>query len=487
MVETSLRGMGQGLSRWASAHPLAVLLLGVGGVALASLPTHWFTYNEIMHISDGMVDVPSLAWVLRLASEEVHGPFYAVVAWAFLALGLDDEAPFRLVSLSCFLGSVAVAYLLARDALGRSGALVAGIFVASNSFVLLFSHLFVRYDLHLLLGLLATHQLLKTRTLSGWRPALLFGLWLALGLLNLFTMGFTLLAFACLWMLLWRTSVNRLRPALAAAAACAVAAAIYLPVLRTPPEFPDKAPVGLSMGWDVLELFGGVEVPLVVAAILGVRVVVHRISPAGCLHFEGGRRPWLAIHLLLLVVPMAAQVLFSVVVTTCTDPWYVLPCVASSAVLFGALYEGSPRVVRALLIAVLAFQALGSIPQSRGGNPMVVSDVTLFADTTAVLDSLPDRTVPVFVMPQSILPGVDFYHRREGRGDLQLMRADALAGERPSQLCLLRWARMYDEVSVVTSAAPEALDEYELGPPVPSTSEDVDVQCYVLRGTHDGS
>lgn len=478
MNGATLRKIGGAGIRWISRHPLLVLLTSAAVAALASLPAHWFTYNEVMHINDGRVDVPTLSWVLALASEEIHGPFYATAAWTLLSLGIDSEIPFRLVSVACYVAAVAVCYLLARDALGPRGALVAGAFVATNPFVLLFAHLFVRYDLHLLLGLLATRQLLNARTTRGWRPALLLGLWLGAGLLNLFTLGFALPAFALVWVWLWRSSVNRVWPAVAGVIACLAAAAVYLPILAAPPTHHGKSPFDLSMARDMLELVGDFPVVLAVGAILALGALQGRGRTAPCFRFADDQTPWLGVHLILLGVPIGSLILFSTLVMPCTDPWYVLPCVASAGILFGALHEGSTRRVRALLLGLIALQALGSIAGSRDGNPLVVRDVELFATTTDVLESLPDRRVPVLVTPVAIASGVELYHRREGRGDLRLVSDVSGLGELPAQLCVLRWSRLYREDEHADDAAREVMRHYTDDPSTNITTPDVELRCF---------
>jgi hypothetical protein len=469
------------IGRWAWDHPLGLLLAGAACVSLASFPTHWFTVNEIMHLSDGIIDVPSLAWVHTLANREIHGPFYGLIAWGLLALGCDEEIPFRLFSMAFFLASVGVAYHLARDVLGRGGALVAGAFVATNPFVLLFSHQFVRYDLHLLLGLLATHQLLRTRSHKGWLPALLFGLWVGLGLLNLFTMGFTLLALGAAWFCLGGTVLGRIRPAITGGFACLAVAAIYLPTLLAPPAEHGKPPVDATLLMETLQLVGGARVVLIVAVVIVVRVLVQRVSPWKCLQFASGGRRFLVVHLLLVLVPIATQLLFSVLLMPCTDPWYVLPCVASAAVLFGALWSGSPRVGRALLLAVLAVQTMDSITRYQEEGPMSVDDRTLFEDTTAVLDAMPERSAAVLVDPDWISPGVEFYHHREGRGDLWFPGVDSVLAAPPERLCVLRWERLHREVSVVLSGAPQVLSLYTPDQPLPTHTFDVSLRCYQLQ------
>ncbi len=469
------------IGRWAWDHPLGLLLAAAACVSLVSFPTHWFTVNEIMHLSDGMVDVPSLSWVYTLANQEIHGPIHALVAWGLLALGCDGELPFRLTSVGFYLASVVVCYRLARDVLGRGGALVAGAFLACNSYVLLYSHLFVRYDLHLLLGLLATHQLLKTGSAKGWLPALLFGIWVGLGLLNLFTMGFTLVAFCAVWFCIKGPVSRRIRPVITGALACLAVAAIYLPTLLAPPAHHGKSPVNAQLLMEMLELVGGTRVLWTVGAVLVVGALVHRTPHKRCLRLREGKAPALAHHLLLLGVPIATQLLVSLFVMPCTDPWYVLPCVASAGVLYGALWAGSGTILRVLLIAVLAVQALDALTWTSSDSLAGDLDETLFVDTTAVLDAMPERSAAVLVDPDWITPGVTLYHEREGRGDLVLTSVAAVVAAPPSRLCVLRWDRLHREVSPVLSGTPTALLPYEPGPALPTHTPDISLRCYQLR------
>lgn len=483
-VSVSERARTKAVSRWAdvvrvvSAHPGAALLIAATVLAVASMPTHGFTYNEIMHIGDGVVDLPTPSWVVTLANREIHGPFYAVVAWVLLAAGADSEIPYRLVSVVCYAAAVAVAYLLAKDALGRRGALFAGAFVATHPFVLLFAHLFVRYDLHLLLGLLATRQLLRQPAARGWPAALLFGVWLAAGMLNLFTLGFVLPAFALVWLLTCRTSPGRFWTPVAGAAACLAVAAVYLPTLLAPPTHHGKSPVDASMVFDLLALFGGINVLVPVLALVGWRVARERVRPAALFRFTSDDTPWLGVHLLLAVVPIVALVLFSVVVMPCTDPWYALPCVASAAVVLGALYEGSPRWGRVILLVVLAIQATSAVPSSRHGNPMVIHDVDLFATTTELLEGLPDRSTPVFVTPASIALGVELYHQRDGRGDLTLVTETPAADNYPDRFCVLRWTRLFREDALRADASRGLGRDLEVDPSSTVAGEDVELVCY---------
>jgi mannosyltransferase len=161
--------------------PLRRPLALVGLTALAALVrfvalgTQSYWYDEVVTV--GIVREPFLAMLSEVAAGESTPPLYYAVAWAWSRIFGDGEVALR--SLSALVGTltVPIAYLAARDLIGRRGALAVGTLTALSPALIWYSQEARAYVLMTflcavsLLMFLRSLEIPTTRNLVGWTLA----------------------------------------------------------------------------------------------------------------------------------------------------------------------------------------------------------------------------------------------------------------------------------------------------------------------------
>jgi mannosyltransferase len=158
-------------------RPLAL----VGLTALAALVrflalgTQSYWYDEVVTV--GAVREPFSAMLSEVAAGESTPPLYFAVAWAWSRIFGDGEVALR--SLSALVGTltVPIAYLAARDLIGRRGALAVGTLTALSPALIWYSQEARAYALMTFLCAVSLLMFLRslenptTRNLAGWALA----------------------------------------------------------------------------------------------------------------------------------------------------------------------------------------------------------------------------------------------------------------------------------------------------------------------------
>jgi hypothetical protein len=279
------RSLASAARAFAAAH---AFWLGVAGVSLAAAA---FLQHQLMawapHEDETLalfVGRDSLAGVVEHVTRERGGaPLHFLFAYGVAHLGLGLGS-LRLVSAAFAVGSLPLVALLGRRVAGRANALIATALVAA-SWVFLFHGVYARmYSLFLFLSLLSFLLLLRSLDRGTW------GAWSLWGLAILLTVaahpyGALVLASQGVFVLAARR--DRLRQALAAFAAVAVAG---IPFWLTDLVLAGRFDVGVGAGGAKL---GGPWA-----------IVTYLWQTAG--DFSSGRWPVLVAVLLLALVGLVA-------------------------------------------------------------------------------------------------------------------------------------------------------------------------------------
>ena len=420
---------------WIDRHGLIVALLVTAAASLACFRSRPFSPTEFLEVAIGRRAQFTWGWLQEVIGGELHGPFYPLFAYVLDRLAVDHEFPHRLLSLASLLLAVGAWYRASREILDRRSALIAALFVGSSYHGLTVSHEFTRYALHLALGLLCVGWLLRCLHSTDRRACLALGGLVFLALLNHMIIGLLLLAWVPLWLVSFRSARQRWWPPIAAAAGALATLPFTFKLIVGAEEDPGLPPVSLELLHELWEMFeGGLLLPLLIGVLL-LRWLRDRLPPWRQLRFEGDWPGVGLAHLLLWLVPIAAFLLISQFVVTLTYPDYLLPALGSLGVLYGAFHAGAGPIARAVMLVALLVNGGLNVAERIQSTPD--PGKTLFGQIVTVLDLLEDRSTEIRVLPEWDRPGVRFYHRRLGRGDLRIFDGFGEQMPYPERLCLV--------------------------------------------------
>ena len=331
---------------------------------LADVPPGWRD-DEVVETTVHAALVRAGHWVLFFPQAEGHEPLYHYLSAGWITLLGQSLFSVRLLSACLGLLSVAALYRLARYLFGPSVALLAAAALAMSFWALMYARFKLRHVGELAPLLLAFYffwRVLRARgpgPWAGWRPALLGGLCLALGLYTYYAARAAplILGVFVLYLLLVHRPLPRARwrpLALAAGTAALLVAPLALAIARTPTGEARLAVVGAPLfqllAGDPRQMLQNTALTLAMPAFTGDPEYLYNIpgrpvfEPLGAALFAAGlllslwrwRRPVYAFLLAWLLVGIAPAFASTPAASlghtiTAQPVFYIFPAVALAA------------------------------------------------------------------------------------------------------------------------------------------------------------
>lgn len=327
---------------------LLIALAAVARVLFIGQESFWF--DEIWAIKQVRGALPDV--LSSLADEDVHPPLYPVALWGWIRVFGEAEWATRLLSAASGTGAVWVLYLIGRDLFDRQTGMAAAGILALNAYAVDFSQETRAYSLLLLLGLLATWQLVRWARAPRAPRAMALYVLCAIPLAYVHVFGSFVLLGHGLWAVIW---APLLRTRMCVAGAIVAAAfAPWVPVMLRQVGRVQEGfwidPLDWTDPIKWLWYWSGYNIPLTIAFVL----LVGR----GLLRPE--HRPFL---LTWLLVPVVVPVALSLVGEPIFHHKYPIVIIGAWSLLAarGLLALPTPRW-RALAAAVVAAMLVVGLP-----------------------------------------------------------------------------------------------------------------------------